>query len=394
MRNERNMKEEGKEHETGKCFSVFFCPEFGFLFCPDVVFFCPACLFFFLSRLSFLFFCPECLFFFVPFVFFLSRRPVAYFVPFVFFFVPLRFFCPATVHVSVVEHSGGPGRSHKVDCHFAPCVGRIGASERCPHQTSRLLGKLGGLSPHDPGETPRTRRGPLVEVGRRRQHFSLGAAREAAFTLTGAMGFTPGVLGRRGFALESAAARICREAGGRVTTNVFVRDLDVAVPNALDGRCLEVADGLPLFGGAQLAVDTTLVSPLHADGSRHAADSDGAVLATARRRQERTYPELVGPESSARLVVLAMETGGRWSDEAMAFVRLLARAKVRSEPRILKKRVEQAWRLRWLSMLGCAAARVLAASLLELRSSGGVDGPTPLSHEVEGDHRYSGLDLS
>ena len=186
-------------------------------------------------------------------------------------------------------------------------------------------------------------------------------------------------------------------AGERVTTNVFVRDLDVAVPNALDGRRLEVvADGLPLFGGAQLAVDTTLVSPLHADRSphRHAADSDGAVLATARRRKERTYPELVGPESRARLVVLALETGGRWSDEALAFVRLLARAKVRSEPRILKKRVEQAWRLRWLSMLGCAAARALAASLLELRSSGGVDGPTPLSHEVEGDHRYSGLDLS
>ena len=174
-----------------------------------------------------------------------------------------------------------------------------------------------------------------------------------------------GVLGRRGFALESAAARICREAGGRVTTNVFVRDLDVAVPNALDGRRLEVADGLPLFGGAQLAVDTTLVWPLHADGSRHAADSDGAVLATARRRKERTYSELVGPESRARLVVLALETGGRWSDEAMAFVRLLARAKVRSEPRILKKR-------RWLTMLGCAAARALAASLLELRSSGGV----------------------
>ena len=32
---------------------------------------------------------------------------------------------------------------------------------------------------------------PLVEVGRRRQHFSLGVAREAPFTLTGVMGFTP-----------------------------------------------------------------------------------------------------------------------------------------------------------------------------------------------------------
>ena len=33
-----------------------------------------------------------------------------------------------------------------------------------------------------------------------------------------------GTLGRRGFPLENAAARICREAGGRVRTNVLVRD--------------------------------------------------------------------------------------------------------------------------------------------------------------------------
>ena len=73
-----------------------------------------------------------------------------------------------------------------------------------------------------------------------------------------------GVLGRRGFALESVVARICREAGGRVSTNVLLRDLDLHAPIAADGRRLEVAvDGLPLFGGAQLAVDTTLVSALH-----------------------------------------------------------------------------------------------------------------------------------
>ena len=51
-----------------------------------------------------------------------------------------------------------------------------------------------------------------------------------------------GVLGRRGWALGSVVARISREVGGRVTTNVMLRDLDVA-----DGRKLEVvADGLPL----------------------------------------------------------------------------------------------------------------------------------------------------
>ena len=35
-------------------------------------------------------------------------------------------------------------------------------------------------------------------------------------------------------------ARFFREVGARVATNVFVRDLDLLVPNVHDGRCLEV----------------------------------------------------------------------------------------------------------------------------------------------------------
>ena len=103
------------------------------------------------------------------------------------------------------------------------------------------------------------------------------------------------MLGRRGFAVESAAARICREAGARVSLDVRVQDMDFARPDALDNRRLEiVADGLPLFQGAQLAVDTTLVSALRRDGVPHsrAENHDGAVLDAARRRKERTYPSL------------------------------------------------------------------------------------------------------
>ena len=83
-----------------------------------------------------------------------------------------------------------------------------------------------------------------------------------------------------------------------MTTNVMVRDLDLLVLNATDSRRLEVVvDGLPLFGGSQLAVDTTLVCSLHSDGSpyRGAADTDGVVFPRARRRRELRYPELVGP---------------------------------------------------------------------------------------------------
>ena len=73
------------------------------------------------------------------------------------------------------------------------------------------------------------------------------------------------------------------EAGGRVSTNVLLRDLDLHAPVAADGRRLEVAvDGLPLFGGAQLAVDTTLVSALHCDGTarRGAAHNEGVAITT------------------------------------------------------------------------------------------------------------------
>ena len=53
-----------------------------------------------------------------------------------------------------------------------------------------------------------------------------------------------GVLGRRGFALESAAARVCREAGGRVSVNQYVRDLDIAAPTqpkTADWRWLQIS---------------------------------------------------------------------------------------------------------------------------------------------------------
>ena len=197
-----------------------------------------------------------------------------------------------------------------------------------------------------------------------------------------------GVLGRRGFAVESAGARKCREASGRVVFNAMLRDFDLGAPNRLDSRRVEIlADGLLLFGGAQLAVDTTSVSALHCDGSAHslAANVDG-------RRRERTHPELVTPRARARLVVLAGEMGGRWSEETRRFLSLLAKAKARSEPHILRKRVEQAWRLRWGGILACAAARAFAASLLDLRLASGVDGDVSASHEVVNELRHAGLE--
>ena len=67
-------------------------------------------------------------------------------------------------------------------------------------------------------------------------------------------------------------------------TNILVRDLDLGTPDARDARRLEVVvDGLPLFGGAQLAVDTTLVSAIQGNGEPRngAAERDGVALAQA-----------------------------------------------------------------------------------------------------------------
>ena len=71
---------------------------------------------------------------------------------------------------------------------------------------------------------------------------------------------------RRAVPVERVVAQICREAGGRVATDVFLRDLNMGLPIS-DARRLEVvANGLPSFHGAQVAVDVTLVSPIQRDG--------------------------------------------------------------------------------------------------------------------------------
>ena len=154
-----------------------------------------------------------------------------------------------------------------------------------------------------------------------------------------------------------------------------------------------MAEGLPLHGGARLAVDTTLVSAHHCDGTARpgAAHLDGAALVMAPRRKERAYPELVGPQSRAKLVVLAGEVGGRRSEETVTFWRLPTAARARSQSALLRRRAEQAWRMRWGWMLACSAARAFPASLLEQRSNVGGDDNPPLISDVQSEFRHAGL---
>ena len=175
-------------------------------------------------------------------------------------------------------------------------------------------------------------------------------------------------------------------------TNAFVRDMDLVEHNALDGRRLEiVADGLTSWHGAQLAVDTTMVSPVRRDGTARpgAAERDGVALTQARRQKERTYPELVGEGGRARLVVLVAEVGGRWSEEIAQFLCSLAKARSESSRFLLQNRVKAAYIRRWSGILACAAARSLALSLLERRLTPGTGADAPSVHEVLRDDRFA-----
>ena len=132
---------------------------------------------------------------------------------------------------------------------------------------------------------------------------------------------------------ERTLARVCREAGATVR----LRDMNACVP-ANDERAIEVlATGLLLHHGAQLAVDITLRSALTACGCArpNAAHTNGAVATAARHDKERKCHELLTSER-CQLVVVAVETGGRWSDEATEFVQSLAEVKSREAPPFLR----------------------------------------------------------
>ena len=67
-----------------------------------------------------------------------------------------------------------------------------------------------------------------------------------------------------------------------------------------------------------------MVAPLRANGEAIplAHDYDGIALNRARRWKETTYPELLARNGRVRLVVLAIETGGRWRTEDIEFIRM------------------------------------------------------------------------
>ena len=130
------------------------------------------------------------------------------------------------------------------------------------------------------------------------------------------------------------------------------------------------------------------MSALHCDGSAHprAAHVDGVVLVAARRRKERTYPELVNPRGRARLV--AGEVGGRWSEETRQFLSLLAKARARCEPVILRRRAVEIEVGRAPVLCSCQSVRGFLAGVAP---RGRVGWGAPTTHVVVNDFRHAGL---
>ena len=127
---------------------------------------------------------------------------------------------------------------------------------------------------------------------------------------------------------------------------------------------------------------------VHADALKTLGPVMVGVASATRSNKERTYPELLRAPQ-CRLVVLAIEVAGRWSAEAVQFVRLLARCRARSAPPHLRASSTAAWVQRWSGFLAFAAARSFAAPLLSLPLHGAanVDGSPPDLSDVLAEHR-------
>ena len=110
-----------------------------------------------------------------------------------------------------------------------------------------------------------------------------------------------------------------------------------------------------------MAVDVTLVCPIQRDGCpRPGADTEPGLAL-----KSRTYPEF-GQQGRCKLVVLALEVGGRWSTATQTFLRALARGRAHASPSHSRTALAHALQRRWGQMLTIAANTAISSSLLEL----------------------------
>ena len=196
---------------------------------------------------------------------------------------------------------------------------------------------------------------------------------------------------KRAMPIERTVARACREAGGATRTEVMLKDMNIGVA-ASDKRRMDVlVQGLPCFAGAQIAVDATLRSSISSSGlpQGRAASEDGQTCIAAVRDKDSKYPELVAG-GRCKLVVFALEVGGRFGKEALELLDQLAWAKSRSASPLTRSAALLAWRRRWIRMIAISAGVAWARSVTaptETVPDGPCDGHEPPQDSVLSDAR-------
>ena len=101
------------------------------------------------------------------------------------------------------------------------------------------------------------------------------------------------------------------------------------------------------------------------DGEAHpaAAAQDGAVLRTAYRRKQATYPELA-TGGAQELCVLGCEVGGRWNADAVKLVQRLVALRAHPAPPAVRAPAKAAWARRWWSLLSVAVQQAVGHTAL------------------------------
>ena len=135
--------------------------------------------------------------------------------------------------------------------------------------------------------------------------------------------------------------------GGRVSTNVMLRDLDVAQKwMAEDWRLLWMVCPTSPAPNSQLTPPWCPLSTGTDEQDEEQRPLQGSHCAEPPRRKKQKFSR------AARSQVV-----GRWSNEAAQFLGQLAAFKVSTAPEILRERVRGAWLRRWRNILSCSGSR-------------------------------------
>ena len=176
-------------------------------------------------------------------------------------------------------------------------------------------------------------------------------------------------------ALVRLLARLLRAAGYQILEEAWEPRWDRPVLDRGGNQRLD-QDGNPVWKRARLDLklmappeeplvygDVVVSHPGAPSNARDAAAEDGATALKAAHRKKARYPPEDVP--GARLVAFSVETGGRWGDDALDFLRKAAGRAAQRHPGLasLEEGGSSAVFTSWLRQLSCALQKANVASL-------------------------------